>query len=394
MTRDREHPGEELFEHLNGSLNVDAVKAVEVHIAECDECRLATDIIKMLKAEARPAGTIGSGRTGLMNTEVGTTTRQSEPVEGSEPAKLVEPSEHDAARDRSNPSGRTRHRSSLRLTLRDVDGTDKPEVPQLSNEMLPALYQHPASYQFEDEASGHPDTGELACFFYDRAVSNEADLTGCVGSASAAVAAHLALCRECARYLSDFARAELAALSASGDQSADAAVNPTAAPSLGKGISAQAWKMIADWEDSELAIPKAECEVLDCKTVEMMLKILSERRKEIYEMAQRDILRCAERAAVSEVVPVIVLDQQGSLQGVQLFRNVKYEKGAQVLTSFMGPDRFENKMVHALLDYGLPNVLVASNRLSGGVVRIPIPGPQDRQLRQTDYFIIEGEPEN
>jgi hypothetical protein len=391
MTTDCEHPGEKLFEHLNGSLNADADKAIEQHIAECDECRVAADIVKMLKLGARPAGTMGIGNAGLPNIAVGTISRQSKPAEGSEPSKLVEHT--DDARDRSNPAGPARHRSSLRLTLRDVDGTDKPEVPPLSNEMLPALYQYPASYQFEDEASRHPDTGELACFFYDHAESNEADLTGCERSASAIVAAHVALCQECARYLSDFARAEAVASSARGDQRVAAGVDPGLDPLLGKGISAHALKMIADWEESELAIPKAEGEVLDCKTVEMMLKVLSERRKEIYEMAQKDILRCAERAAASEVVPVIVLDQQGILQGVQLFRNLKYENGALVLTS-MGPDRFENKMVHALLDYGLPNVVVASNRLSGGVARIPIGVPADSQLRQTDYFIIEGELRN
>ncbi|HUK89423.1 MAG TPA: hypothetical protein VLZ81_03410 [Blastocatellia bacterium] len=369
MTKDCDLPVEKLFDHLNSQANPDGVHQAVVesnqhiaqHIAECAECRTTADLVGLLKQTAGvavPAITSGPGRIAP--------TGQGSPGE-------VE-------------KGSTKHPAPL--TLEDVDGSCKPAIPGLSEEMWPALYQH------DDGADRRPSTHELACFFYNNVADQPSDSrAGLLRElASPAVAAHVALCPDCARYVADFAKAEAIA----SDFAPPAAGAESSPPDITPTIPEQTWKLIAEWEESDLARPKPDADVIDCQMMETLLKLLSERRKEIYEMAQREILRHADRdsgsaagsAVVPVIVPVIVVDQQGALQGVELFRSIKNENGAQCLEGFTRPERFENRILHAVMKQGQNEPVVASDRIHAGLARIPL-AEVDPAGSKTDYFIID-----
>jgi len=397
MAIDCEQVEGRLFEHATGRLDNVAEELVARHIAGCGECALVTDVLKLMRDQAREplrGGEVtGEGQSGGNRLRAG-----SVPVENSPAINIVshertESEGHRKPGGDSSPNLKGPHTpaSSLHLSLRDLDGTDKPEHPSLTHEMWPVLYQSAESDPAQNVADWHPDTHELACFFYDASTDpdTECDQVGGGGTGKGTIAGHVATCQSCAGYLAAFARAEQIALAAYQSQAQPGAGTPELCSGRSPGIlSPQAWKLIADWEESKLAQPKPQAEILDCKTVEMMLRILSERRIEIYEMAQRDILLNARKTASAEIVPVALIDRAGSLQGVELFRNVRNEAGVQVLKSFGGQNLTKDRTLHALLDYGQTDVVVSSDRINEGVARIPLAPPDNRQLKRADYFIL------
>jgi hypothetical protein len=363
MTADQ-HPEENLLRHLNGSLSPAEDTEVGLHLDRCPECRAAAAVIKQLRQAAR-AKVISSGAP-----------------DGKDPKAEGHGEAAGHGQAVSGPTASARARPAP-LTLGDVDGSGKPEIPGLESEqMWPLIYQH------EDEIFGHPSTHDLACFFYwhqgdcSEGQHGQTPGGGPTEMPSESVAAHIALCRECATYLSDFANAESAALDFSG-QGCSTNMTPHAEP--GFQMPKSAWELISNWQESDFAKPRAVSATLDSATLEMLLRLLSERRREIHEMAQRDLIQCAERAAGVPIVPVVVVDRTGELCGVELFRNVKYDRGAQVLESVQESNRFEDQIIHALVDYGNPDPAVASDRIRGGVARLTLP----LVPRRADYFIIE-----
>ncbi|HEY6330152.1 MAG TPA: zf-HC2 domain-containing protein [Blastocatellia bacterium] len=366
MTADK-HPEEKLFAHLNGSLGSAEDSEVHLHLDQCPECRTVATVIKQIKQSAQANVLVTGGHAGNEDRAAGY----------GGPAGCRPAAGSSAGRPRPAP-----------LALGDIDGSLKPEIPGLeSEEMWPVIYQH------EDAIFGHPSTHDLACFFYwhqgdcEDGEPGQRGLPGLMEVPSETVAGHIAMCRECSEYLSDFAKAEAAATDFSSHEfiGHERPAATASAAEMGFQIPARAWEMISKWQESDFAKPRPEGETLDAATLEMLLRLLSERRREIHEMAQKDLIRCAERAAGVPIVPVVIVDRKGELCGVELFRNVKYDRGAQVLESVQDSNRYEDRMIHALLDYGNPNPSVASDRIRGGVARLTLP----LVPRRADYFIIE-----
>jgi hypothetical protein len=201
----------------------------------------------------------------------------------------------------------------------------------------------------------HPDAGALASFFYRRSPSPR----------NRAIAAHVALCRSCAAEIAQYAQAERAAFD----------YNPAQAD---RGeVPAQAWEMIREWEESSFARPKEPGQTISHKLLAKLSKLLSEQQPRVSEDEN------------AEMVPVIVVDREGEVRGVEMFEKARDARGSSILKHAERSERFDNKPVHALLDFGEESPVVVSNRISRDTVSLQQPARPDAEARRADYFIIE-----
>jgi putative zinc finger protein len=200
----------------------------------------------------------------------------------------------------------------------------------------------------------HPDVSALASFFYARPPR----------ARNPQVAAHVAVCKSCATEMSEYARAE------------SAASRYDTAEAVRGEMPAQAWEMIREWEESSFAKPKAASEAISQKLLAKLLSLLSE---------QRDRFSEAEDASAG-IVPVIVVDREGEVRSVEMFKKIR---GANILEHAEKSERFDNKPVHVLLDFGEGNRIILSDRIRRDTVRLKQPARQEAELRHADYFIIE-----
>lgn len=203
----------------------------------------------------------------------------------------------------------------------------------------------------------HPDVSALASFFY----------SGSPRARNSQVAAHIALCQSCAAEIAEYARAESAALRYN-----------TAETARGE-MPARAWEMIREWEDSSFAMPKTATGAIGQELLAKLSNLLSE---------QRDQLSEAE-AENAEMVPVIVVDCEGEMRSVEMFKRIRGVRGQNLLEHAEKSERFDNKPVHVLLDFGEENRVVVSERIERDTIRLKRPARQESELRHADYFIIE-----
>lgn len=205
-------------------------------------------------------------------------------------------------------------------------------------------------------AGGHPDVSALASFFYGRTPR----------ARNREVARHIALCRSCAAEIAQYARAERAALDYNPAQ-ADRGEVPQAA-----------WEMVREWEESSFAKPKARSEAISHELLAKLSKLLIEQGP----------LGGAEDEA-GEMVPVIVVDREGEVRSVEMFKKGRGARGASILKHAERSERFDNKPVHALLDFGDEKPVVVSDRIRRDTVSLKQPARPDAEVRRADYFIIE-----
>jgi len=209
----------------------------------------------------------------------------------------------------------------------------------------------------------HPDTSELASFFYGRR-----------SRSSSSVAAHVATCPSCAEEIAEYARAERAA----GD------FNP--AQSVRAEVPAASWEMIREWEESSFAMPRLAGEAIGQELLDKLSELFGERDEQLRERTRHVTGQLS--AAEVHIVPVVVIDRKGELRGVEMFEKIAGERGTSILKIAEDSDRFDNKPVHALLDFGEGSRLVISDRIHKGCARLQ-PAALNRKLRRANYFIIE-----
>ncbi|HST20051.1 MAG TPA: zf-HC2 domain-containing protein [Blastocatellia bacterium] len=203
-------------------------------------------------------------------------------------------------------------------------------------------------------AQEHPDISAIASFFYanrSRARNSQ-------------VAAHIALCQSCATEIAEYARAESAA---------------SRYNTIQGEMPAQAWEMIREWEESSFAKPKPASEAIGQELLAKLSNLLSEQREQLAEAESEN----------AGMVPVIVVDREGEMRSVEMFKKIGGTRGQKILEHAEKSERFDNKPVHVLLDFGEENRVVVSERIRRDTVRLKQPARQESELRHADYFIIE-----
>ena len=200
----------------------------------------------------------------------------------------------------------------------------------------------------------HPDVAALAAFFYSRSPRQR----------DAQVAAHVAQCRHCAAEIALYAQAERAAVG----------YEPAAAEAV--AVPAAAWEMIREWEESAFAQPKPARDTADHELLQKLTAALREQRRQ------------ADLAADDDTVPVTVIDREGRVRGVEMFKQETDAQGANVLRHAEASEQFDAKPVHVLLDFGDENHVILSERIERDTLRIKQPVRRTQPLR-ADYFIIE-----
>jgi hypothetical protein len=213
----------------------------------------------------------------------------------------------------------------------------------------------------------HPGVSELASFFYGKLS----------GEGRASTAAHVASCRSCADDLAEYARAERAA------RDYDSAAAQSAQ------IPAAAWKLILEWEESSYARPRAEGDVINQEMLLNLSRLLSERKDMLLRVGEEALSRPAEEANRPGLVPVVVVDKEGGFRGVEMFEKVTDEHGASTFRHADLSERFDNKPLYALLDFGGRAPVVVSDIIRRNSTQLRQVARPEAELRRADYFIIE-----
>jgi anti-sigma factor RsiW len=216
-----------------------------------------------------------------------------------------------------------------------------------SNTEDSSLIPHPSPLITGDE---HPDEASLAAFVYGRSPSER----------DARVAAHVARCGDCAAEIALYAQAEQAAANYEPSVEADA-------------VPAAAWEMIREWEESDYARLKPASETVNHELLARLTAALSAQPAD---------------ASPGDVVPVTVIDREGRVRGVEMFKPATDAEGARILIHTQASEQFDARPVHVLLDYGDENRVILSERVERDTVRIHQPARRTQPLR-ADYFIIE-----
>lgn len=208
----------------------------------------------------------------------------------------------------------------------------------------------------------HPDISELASFFY--AASPKAD--------SSRVAVHLALCNVCTEAIAQYARAERAA----------AQYEP--AKTLTGAVPAKAWEMIRDWEESSFAQLKPAGEVLGEELLKRLFSVFDDRPREVSEGDHQ-----VSSSQDAGRIPVYVVSRSGQVRGVEFFERVVDATGVKVLKHAEGSQRFDNRLVHALLDYGEKEPVLISEVITFDTLRLEHAAREEEKPRRIGYFMIE-----
>jgi hypothetical protein len=209
---------------------------------------------------------------------------------------------------------------------------------------------HHASRIIEDE---HPDVAALASFFYNRSPRKR----------DAQVAAHVTQCRRCVAEIALYAQAERTAMAYE------------AAAAEANAVPAAAWEMIREWEESAFALPKPASQAVNHELLAKLTNAVREQRQQA-------------SATSEDAVPVTVIDREGRVRGVEMFKQDTDAQGANILRHAEASEQFDAKPVHVLLDFGDENHVILSERIERDTLRIKQPSRQTKPLR-ADYFIIE-----
>ena len=215
------------------------------------------------------------------------------------------------------------------------------------------------------ETGPHPDTGELASFFYG----------GASREPRPAVARHVASCASCAGEIALYAQAERLA---SDYEPARAA---------GAETPEAAREMIRDWEESHYAKPRDEAETLSREMLARLAHLVSERKDELLD-AKRDLIENSSPDGVANAVPVLIIDRAGEFRGVEIFH--REEGGAAgILKHAESSGRFDNKILHALLGFSDREPVVITEVIRRDAIELKTISRYDSDADRADYFIIE-----
>lgn len=211
----------------------------------------------------------------------------------------------------------------------------------------------------------HPDTGELASFFYG----------GASRESRSAIARHVASCASCASETALYAQAERIAS------------DYKPAQAVGAEVPEAAREMIRDWEESYYAKPRPEAETLSHEMLTRLVHLLSERKDQLLD-AKRDLIENSSSSEAANAVPVFIIDRSGEFRGVEIFH--REEGGAAgILKHPESSGRFDNKIVHALLDLGDREPVVITEVIRRDAIELKTISRYDSDADRADYFIIE-----
>jgi len=216
----------------------------------------------------------------------------------------------------------------------------------------------------DSPAEAHPSVSELASFFY----------SGPSHESGSPTARHVAMCRSCSDDLALYARAERLAR------------DYKPAGEAGGEVPQAAWEMISDWEESSYAKPRPESEILSDELLTRLVHLLTERKDQILDM-KRNII---ESSASSEeaLVPVFIIGRSGEFRGVEMFH--REEGGAAgVLKHAESSGRFDNKTVHALLDFTGREPVVITEVIRRDAIELKRISRFGDEPDRANYFIIE-----
>jgi hypothetical protein len=214
----------------------------------------------------------------------------------------------------------------------------------------------------------HPDINELALFYYAK--------TARAGRSS--VASHVARCTSCAEAIAQYARAERSAAEYQPEKETSGEV------------PAKAWEMIRDWEESGFAKLKPASEVLGQELLTRLAHTLHERSQGALEVSgESSRSQSIGRSENAEEVPVFVISRSGEVRSVELFEQIVDPTGARFLRHAEGSRRFDNTLVHALLNLGETDSFVISELIRSDTLRLEPVARKGEQLRRVDYFIVE-----
>jgi hypothetical protein len=200
------------------------------------------------------------------------------------------------------------------------------------------------------EFDSHPSTNELASFFYTKSEQPE----------QAKVGGHLSLCRSCMEAMAQYAYSE------------KLAANYSYAGKL-EAVPAKAWELIREWENSSFAQLKPASEVLGREFLDRVATLLNKPET-------------GSQQETAERVPVLVLSSSAEMRGVEFFEPSVDSKGGDILKHSEGSERYDNKPVHALFDFG-DDSFVVSNVIKRDTIRIERTRPEES--KHTAYIIIE-----
>jgi putative zinc finger protein len=214
----------------------------------------------------------------------------------------------------------------------------------------------------------HPDLGELATFFYAKSQR----------AGSSDVAAHVARCGPCGEAIAQYARGE------------HAATEYKVAKDLAGEVPAKAWEMIREWEDSSFAKVKPASEVLSQDLLSRLAQVLKARSQELPERGH-SVSRSLDvhRTEDAKRVPVLVVSRSGEVHSVEFFEQEVDSTGARILKHSEGSQRFDNRLVHALLDFGEEEPHVISELIKSDTLRLEPASREEGKLRRVDYLIVE-----
>ena len=213
----------------------------------------------------------------------------------------------------------------------------------------------PAADQTRDSHSSHLDIGELADFFYGSAS----------GAANERATAHVAMCSECAELLSQHATGAAIALQYNPGE------HEAAIPDAG-------WRLINEWEESSFGGVRPAEDRHDAGMVERMLRLFNEKRDEIREAV-------SSYTAGRDVVPVVVVDRQGSYRRVELFEQTA-SAGAVRLTHTERSSRFRSMPLHTIVRTDTGDHALVSTPIQHDSIEV---GRDEHPGVSYDRFIIE-----
>jgi len=205
----------------------------------------------------------------------------------------------------------------------------------------------------------HPDVSELASYFYDQS-QEAASPTG----------RHIALCTSCTDEIAQYARSECAA------NEHAVAKGGTAA------ISKKAWEMIREWEESSFAELKPASEMLSSEFLEKLARVLRATERE------RSAGSHSVSGSSSVRVPVLIINRSGDVHSVEYFEQEIDSTGVRVLRHPEGSARFDNRLVHVLLDDGKSEPVLVSELIKSSTLRLES-AINLEELRHVDYFIVD-----
>lgn len=208
----------------------------------------------------------------------------------------------------------------------------------------------------------HPDTNELASFFF--ANSRPAD--------SSRIAMHVALCNSCTEAIAQYARAE------------HIASKYEPAKAVAGEVPERAWEMIRDWEDSSFAQLKPPTDVLGEELVSRLFSLFDNRSQQVNEQIHE-----VSRSQDVGLIPVLVVSRSGEVRGVEFFEKTVDPGGVNILKHAEGSQRFDNRLVHAVLDYGEREPVLISELIRSDTIRLERAPREEEKLRRVGYFIIE-----